>query len=204
MDSKRGEADSGPHSIWNPHFRVVTEMAVRFARVLNLPSRRSIVACHVGRGEVDSLHRSRLLHPALLQNLQLRRPLTIQSDRKGPCAGVGKVLVLAEFDTYSVLWGMCAVRRTGRDAKLSELRHSIFRSQCCNNYGEDGRMFSNHTVKGHANFYWVFFSISDRFWHESSSTSPLKSVKKQKQGCVVRGTTLSLEDTYVTALQVPW
>jgi len=41
-------------------------MAVRFARVLNLPSRRSIVARHVGRGEVDSLHRSRLLHPALL------------------------------------------------------------------------------------------------------------------------------------------
>lgn len=64
-------------------------MAIRFARVLNLPSRRSIVARHVGRGEVDSLHRSRLLHPALLQNLQLRRQLYNRTAR-GPVQGLAK------------------------------------------------------------------------------------------------------------------
>ena len=35
-----------------------------------------------------------------------------------------------------------------------------------------------------------FVLIWDRFWHDSSSTSPLKYVKKEKQGCVVRATTL--------------
>lgn len=40
-----------------------------------------------------------------------------------------------------------------RELKFSELRHSIFRFQCFNNHGEDGRIFSNLTVKGHANYY---------------------------------------------------
>jgi hypothetical protein len=67
----------------------------------------------------------------------------------------------------------------------------VFRVLCCNNDGEDGRIFSNLCL--------FLLSLS-----RSSSTSPLKSAKKQKQGCVVRGTTLIIrEEICFTALQVP-